>query len=111
MKRARWVSAWKARCGSGRTRRRWARLYVRTDRLDREQVNQIKAVGKMVEMNDNNVAHNYLPLPDGRFLRHYRVRAMTTLTDTPPGVILRSAAGSGAWACPGGDTLVSPATK
>ena len=46
------------------------------DRLDRKQVRQIKAVGKLVELNDNNVAHNYLPQPDGRFLRHYRVRAM-----------------------------------
>jgi hypothetical protein len=51
-------------------------LYVRTDRLDRGQVRQIKAANKLIEMNDNNVAHNYLPRPDGRFVRHYRVRSM-----------------------------------
>lgn len=51
-------------------------LYVRTDRLDRGQVRQIKAAGKLLELNDNNVAHNYLPRPDGRCLRHYRVRSM-----------------------------------
>jgi hypothetical protein len=51
-------------------------LYVRTDRLDRGQVRQIKAAGKLLELNDNNTAHNYLPRPDGRYLRHYRVRSM-----------------------------------
>ena len=60
-------------CGEGAARI----LYVRTDRLDRGQVRQIKACGKLLDMNENNLAHNYLPQPDGRFLRHYRVRTMT----------------------------------